>query len=96
MVTRDGLPLVSELPASVNTETFAAMTATMMGAADTAASQVTDQTARRIEVRYEGWLLCTYGAGPDVILVVLARDDVDAEALDKAALDLADEIRAVF
>lgn len=93
VVTRDGLPLVSALPASVNRETFAAMTATMMGAAETAASEVQTTTASRIVAEFGHLSLVAVGAGPELLVITLATDQNDLAALVGATAALAAQIR---
>jgi hypothetical protein len=48
IVTRDGLLIASDLPSDVDSETFAAMSATMIGAAETAVGELKKGTVERV------------------------------------------------
>lgn len=94
VVSRDGLPMVSVMPASVNLESFAAMSATMLGAADTAAAQVTDESANRLVADFDNWQLVALEAGPDAVVVVIAKKKDARKDLLAACEALASEIRS--
>lgn len=93
VVTRDGLPMVSALPAGVNRETFAAMAATMMGAAETAASEVEPTTATRVVAEFANLRLVAVGAGPDLLFVTVCDSHHDMGELGASSERLAEQIR---
>jgi len=71
VVTRDGLLVSADASTDVDAETFAAMSASMMGSAETAITEVKGGTAGRVIVESENSKLIALGAGPKVLLVVL-------------------------
>ena len=93
VVTRDGLPLVSALPPSVNRETFAAMTATMMGAAETAASEVESTAASQVLAEFGTLRLVAVGAGPELLVVAIADGAHELIALAKKTSALGEQVR---
>jgi len=70
-VTRDGLLIASDVMGEIDAETFAAMTATMTGAAETAMSEVKAGDVRRVIVEGESGKMISIGAGSNALLVVL-------------------------
>jgi uncharacterized protein len=92
VVTRDGLPMVSALPASINRETFAAMTATMLGAAETAASELETTAASQVVAVFDKLVLIAVGAGPELLVITMAEGQTDPDPLIRATLGLADQI----
>lgn len=76
VVTRDGLLVASDASLDVDIETFAAMSASMAGAAETAMVEVKGGTAARVIVESENSKLIAMGAGPKVLLVVLTKREV--------------------
>ena len=76
VVTRDGLLVSSDASPDVDAEIFAAMSASMMGSAETAVTEVKGGTAGRVIVESENSKLIALGAGPNVLLVVLTTREV--------------------
>jgi len=71
IVSRDGLLIAADISQNVNAEAFAAMTATMLGAAETATSELGKGIPDRVIVEgKEGKIIAT-GAGPKALLVVM-------------------------
>lgn len=93
VVTRDGLPFVSALPASVNRETFAAMAATMMGAAETAAAEIEVSAASFVMAEFSSLRLIAVGAGPELLVVTIASDHGSTSDLSAATRALAETVR---
>ncbi|MCW4005773.1 MAG: roadblock/LC7 domain-containing protein [Candidatus Bathyarchaeota archaeon] len=75
VVTRDGLLVASDTSPDVDAETFAAMSASMVGSAETAVTEVKGGTANRVIVESENSKLIALGAGPKVLLVVMTTRD---------------------
>jgi len=74
-VTRDGLLIASDVMGEIDAETFAAMTATMTGAAETAMSEVKAGDVRRVIVEGESGKMIAIGAGSNALLVVLTAPE---------------------
>ncbi|HDM26989.1 MAG TPA: hypothetical protein ENG27_01580 [Candidatus Bathyarchaeota archaeon] len=75
IVSRDGLLMASAMPEDVDAETFAAMTATMVGAAETAFSELKRGAAERVIVEGPRAKIVAVGAGKEALLVVMAEPD---------------------
>ena len=71
IVTRDGLLISSLLPPDTDAETFAAMSATMIGAAETAVSELKKGTTNRVIVEGNDCKLIAAGVGNNAILVCM-------------------------
>ncbi len=73
IVSRDGLLIAADISQNVNADAFAAMTATMLGAAETATSELGKGIPDRVIVEgKEGKIIAT-GAGPKALLVVMTN-----------------------
>lgn len=75
VVTRDGLLVASDISSGVDAETFAAMSASMVGAAETAMSEVKSGHPDRVIVESDTAKLISLGAGTRALLVVLTKHD---------------------
>ncbi len=73
VVSRDGLVIASDLN---DGEVFAAMSATMVGAAETATSELKKGAPNRVIVESKDGKLIATGAGPKAILVVLTSNEM--------------------
>ncbi len=73
-VTRNGLLICSNMH-ELFTESMAAMSATMLGAAETASSHVKLGRPSRIIVESDDGKMIIEGAGPKAFLVILAHKD---------------------
>ncbi|MDI6888231.1 MAG: roadblock/LC7 domain-containing protein [Methanocellales archaeon] len=71
IVSRDGLLMASDIPKSVHADTFAAMSATMLGAAETAILELKKGIPDRVIVESRKGKVITIGAGPKALLVVM-------------------------
>jgi len=73
IASRDGLLMASNIPSSSarRAETFAAMSATMLGAAETATTELGKGIPDRVIVESEHGKLIATGAGPKALLIVL-------------------------
>lgn len=72
IVSRDGLLMASNIPQSVMAETFAAMSATMLGAAETAVSELKRGVVERVIAESKDTKIITMGAGPKALIVIMA------------------------
>ncbi len=75
IASRDGLLMSSDMPDGIIGETFAAMSATMLGAAETATTELDKGLPSRIIVESENGKLVCMGAGPKALLVVMTNPD---------------------
>jgi len=73
VISRDGLTIVSDLSQDIDEETFAAMSAAMQGAAETAVSELKQGELNQIIIDAEKGKIITISAGEKAILVVLAK-----------------------
>ena len=91
-VTRDGLLIASNVMGDIDAETFAAMTATMTGAAETAMNEVRAGNIQRVIVEGESAKIIAMGAGPKALIVVLTDPDAP---LGLALLKISDASRKI-
>ncbi len=75
VVRRDGLMIASDLPARVESRTVAAMTAALVGTAETFSSELKRGTFQQVVVDGEKGKIVALGAGKLAILVSLMRQD---------------------
>jgi len=92
VVTRDGLLIASDVMIGMDAETFAAMTATMTGAAETAMNEVKAGSLDRVIVEGESAKIISIGAGPKALLVVLTAPEAP---LGLALLKIGDATRKI-
>ena len=89
VVSRDGLLMASDIPGGVHAETFAAMSATMLGAAETAANELKKGVPDRVIVESPDGKIIVTGAGGKSLLVVMTGADAGLGLIlvemDKAA-----------
>ena len=72
IVARNGLLITSDLPKDIDERRFGAMSATMMGAIETAATTLKKGLVKRVTAEIESTTIITMGAGSKAILVVAA------------------------
>ena len=70
IASRDGLLICSNMPQKQNAETFAAMAATMLGAAEIATIELGKGIPDRIIVESKHGRIIATGAGPKALLLV--------------------------
>ena len=73
VVSRDGILVGAEIPPEVHGETFAIMSATMLGAAITANSELNKNMPTKVIVESDDGMTIVAGAGINSILVVSSR-----------------------
>ncbi|MEW5936389.1 MAG: roadblock/LC7 domain-containing protein [Candidatus Thermoplasmatota archaeon] len=76
IVARNGLLMASDLPREVDERRLGAMTATMMGAVETASITLNKGSVRRVIAEVEHATIAAMGAGPKAILVCTAQNGV--------------------
>lgn len=77
LVSRDGINVVEVSHQPVNQEMVAAMSAMMMGAAETAVAEVGDLPPRHVVVETDDAKLLVLGATPDLLLAILGDSNAD-------------------
>ncbi len=88
IVTRSGLLISADLPQNMGGETFAAMSATILGAAETATLEMKKRVPKRVVITTEEEKIITMGAGEKALLVCITSDpnlDLVLTELQKAA-----------
>ncbi|MDI6902333.1 MAG: roadblock/LC7 domain-containing protein [Methanocellales archaeon] len=73
IVSRNGLLKASDVSSDIRAETLAAMSATMLGAAETATSELKKGIPNRVIVEFKEAELIAMGAGPQAILVTMTN-----------------------
>jgi predicted regulator of Ras-like GTPase activity (Roadblock/LC7/MglB family) len=79
LVSRDGLTVRSVGKHELSRETFSAMSATLMGAAEIALGELDATRARYVVAQTQRLRMIVLGATPDLLLVVLVSADVKLE-----------------
>ena len=77
LVARDGSTLSSSLGDGVSIDTFSIMSATMMGAADTASREVGQRSMKRVTVKNEDGSVLIYPVGKRNLLVLVFDTEPD-------------------
>jgi len=75
IASRDGLVVVSDMESESHAETFAAMSATMLGAAESATTELGKGIPDRVIVESDHGKLIAMGAGPKALIVILTEPD---------------------
>ncbi|KAB3548000.1 MAG: roadblock/LC7 domain-containing protein [ANME-2 cluster archaeon] len=95
IASRDGLLMVSRMQKG-DDETFAAMSATMLGAAETASAELEKGIPDRVIVESNNGKLVAIGAGPKALVVVLTPPDVSLGLVLVELGKAADEIKKIL
>ena len=77
IISTDGLPIASDLREDIDEETFAAMSAAMQGAAETAVSELKQGELRQIIIDAEKGKIITISAGEKAILIILVNPGIN-------------------
>ncbi len=97
VVTRDGLLIASELSENIDGDTFAAMSAAMQGAAETAVQELKKASPDRIIVETKNTKLITMNAGDQALLACIINADAKLGLIliemKKAADDIKKEVK---
>ena len=96
IVARNGLMMVSNLPKDIDERRFCAMTATMMGAVETAVATLKRGAIKRVTAEVERATVIAMGAGPKAILVVSAEQNANLGILMLEMEESADMIRKII
>lgn len=75
VATRDGLLMTSNFSSRLEAETFAAMSATMLGAAESTTTEVGKGVPNRLIVEFKNSKLVVIGSGPKALLAISILSD---------------------
>lgn len=95
ILTRDGLGVRASGRPELSRETFSAMSATLVGAAEIALSELAAGRVRAIVTFTERAKLVLLGATSDLVLVIYARPDAPTDSLVQAAESAAGAVASV-
>jgi len=76
IVSRDGLLMASTTIEGPSAETFAAMSASMLGAAETAIAELGKGIPSRVIIESKQCKLVVTGAGPKALVIVMAKPTI--------------------
>ncbi len=91
IVSRDGLLIHPETCGEFNPEAFAAMAATLLGAAEAAMDELNEGVPTMITIKSKKFITVVTGAGSRALLAVItSSNDIDTvyEAMEKAAKEI--------
>jgi len=77
VISRDGLTIASDLAKDIDEETFAAMSAAMQGAAETAVQELKQGDLDQIIINAQRGKIITTSAGEKAILVILSKPSIN-------------------
>jgi predicted regulator of Ras-like GTPase activity (Roadblock/LC7/MglB family) len=96
VASRDGLLIYSTIPKKQPAETFAAMAATMIGAAETAASELGKGIPERIIVESKNGMIIGTGAGDKAFLIVMTQNGSNIDNIIKETAKASEKIEQVL
>lgn len=96
VISRDGIPLVSDLPPKVNPDILALRTAFMQGIGELVMESVEDETARTVIIVAEQHYILTSPIDDRNILVAVLDRKVEVGGMIPGVLDTSDSLRKVL
>jgi predicted regulator of Ras-like GTPase activity (Roadblock/LC7/MglB family) len=96
IASRDGLLMISTLSDQRLAERFVAMSATMMGAAETAASELRMGIPYRIIIESNNGKIIGTGAGPKALLFVMTTEDASLGLVLTEMIKASEKIKHVL
>jgi predicted regulator of Ras-like GTPase activity (Roadblock/LC7/MglB family) len=96
LVGRDGLPLILRFPRPVQEETFSAMAAAVLGAAEAAMLELSEQSAATVTIEAGRIRLAISGLDDTHLFVLAAPANFDAMRLQAAVADGRKRLLAVL
>jgi predicted regulator of Ras-like GTPase activity (Roadblock/LC7/MglB family) len=91
VVSRSGMHIAGDSPKGVHLETFVAMSAILLGAAETATSELKDKL-QYVSVELSRSRMVLTSAGNRALLVLTASNDIDTDELAEKAAEYAARI----
>ncbi len=95
IISRDGLVIASDMPEGVSGDTFAIMSATLLGAASTANSELRIGMPVTVTVESDDARILIVGAGRKALLVCVLPRKADQTLATKKLQELADTFKAL-
>jgi predicted regulator of Ras-like GTPase activity (Roadblock/LC7/MglB family) len=96
LITRDGLSVMNTNESVGAPETFSAMSAALMGAAETAFYELGGSGEIRVTAEAEKHKMVALGASRDMLLVVVGNRGTDTRTLLGHAENIATKLRAIL
>lgn len=93
LVSRDGITVVADLPPSYDRDTFSAMTAAMLGAAETAMVEIGRGMPDRVVVETKNSRILAMGLTAELMLVVLSNGRSTIPQIAQGVESLGERIR---
>lgn len=95
IISRNGIPIAWELPEGVHIETFATLSATLLGASEVVYSSLKKEPPERVFVESRNATLVATGLGTKALLVAVSSS-TDGKKLISIVEEIADNIREVL
>lgn len=93
IMSRDGISVVHDLPPAYDRDTFSAMAAAMLGAAETAMIEIGRGTPDRVVVENKDSRFVATGFSGELMLVVLTKSGTDLAALAQGMANAGTRLR---
>jgi predicted regulator of Ras-like GTPase activity (Roadblock/LC7/MglB family) len=90
LVSRSGMHLAGNVPSSAHLETYVAMSAIILGAADTATSELNEKLSH-VTVEMEGSRIVLLSLGAKALLVLHTAKDMNVEKLKEMSQSIMEE-----
>lgn len=96
IASRDGLLMSSKISGIKNQDTFVAMSATMLGAAETATAELGKGVPNRIIIESKHGKVIVMGAGPKGLLIIITAPDAGLGLILMEAAKASDKVRQIL
>lgn len=95
IVSRSGIPIAWNLPKDVHVETFATLSATLLGASEVVYTGLNKEPPKRVVVESDDGNLVAVGLGKKAMLVAMSTQGVDklTEGIDVATANIREVLR---
>ncbi|MDI6859912.1 MAG: roadblock/LC7 domain-containing protein [Methanocellales archaeon] len=93
VITRSGSLVTEDIPPEIHAESLTAMSATMLSAAEIAISELDQGIANQVIAESNNVKIITMGAGPKMLLVVMANPAVKLDSILDEMRKAADKIK---
>lgn len=92
-MSRDGLVVLADLAPNLDRESFSAMLAATLAAAETALIEIGRRAPERILVENQGTRLLVVGVSDQLLLAVLANGTTDLGLVQRALTEVGSRVR---
>lgn len=92
ILRRDGIMVISDFPFAANTKGIAAMTAAIVGTSETASNELKMGEMQEVSIETSKGKLISIGAGPEFIIVALAKKSAKTGAVTREMKKISDKI----